>query len=76
MCLICVEFEKGKLTQEEAWKNLSEMAESVDPKHAIEIIKKLIPSGLHKFDKLNHPIYIEQFGNFDFSSCFNVIKMF
>ena len=51
MCLICVEFEKGKLTQEEAWKNLSEMAESVDPKHAIEIIKKLWKSAHNKSNK-------------------------
>ena len=45
MCLICVEFEKGKLSADEAWKNLNELGDTIDPQHAIEVIKKLWESG-------------------------------
>jgi len=37
MCLICVEFEKGKLTLKEAYRNLGEMRESLSDEHAAEV---------------------------------------
>ena len=37
MCLICVEYEKNKLTLNEAYKNLGEMRETITPEHAIEV---------------------------------------
>lgn len=37
MCLICVEFEKKKLTLTEAYRNLGEMRETITPEHALEV---------------------------------------
>ena len=37
MCLICVEYEKGKLTIKEAYRNLGEMSGSMEPEHVHEV---------------------------------------
>ena len=37
MCLICVHFEQDKLTNQEAWNNLSEMRNTIDEEHAKEV---------------------------------------
>jgi hypothetical protein len=41
MCLICVDFEKGKLTTKEARRALGEMAEKIGPEHVAEVEQKL-----------------------------------
>jgi len=41
VCLICVEYNKNKLTLNEAWKNLHEMYETIGDEHAWEVIDKL-----------------------------------
>ena len=41
MCLICVEYNKNKLTLQEAWKNLHEMTEQIGEEHVWEVINKL-----------------------------------
>ena len=41
MCLICVEYNKNKLTLDEAWRNLHEMSEIIGEKHTWELIEKL-----------------------------------
>lgn len=41
MCLICVDFEKGKLTTKEARRALGEMVEKIGPEHAAEVERKL-----------------------------------
>ncbi|MBL8740597.1 MAG: hypothetical protein JNK04_05880 [Myxococcales bacterium] len=41
MCLICVDFEKGKLTTKEARRALGEMAATLDPDHVAELEQKL-----------------------------------
>ena len=41
MCLICIEYNKNKLTLDEAWKNLHEMSETIGEKHVWEVIEKL-----------------------------------
>lgn len=41
MCLICVEWEKGKLTLDEALRNYRELATTLDPGHADELADKL-----------------------------------
>ena len=37
MCLICVHFEQSKLTNQEAWNNLSEMRSTIDEEPAQEV---------------------------------------
>ena len=41
MCLICVEYNKNKLTLNEAWKNLHEMSDIIGSEHMWEVIEKL-----------------------------------
>ena len=41
MCLICVEYQKGKLTVNEAWNNLNEMQETIDPEH-IDVVLSML----------------------------------
>ena len=52
MCLICVEYNKNKLTLQEAWKNLHEMTEQIGEEHVWEVINKLWEEeiGLEKDD--------------------------
>lgn len=37
MCLICVEFEKNRLTISEARRNLKEMVSTISSQHALEV---------------------------------------
>jgi hypothetical protein len=41
MCLICVEFNSGKLTLEEAWRNLGEMLETMEEDHRDDVFTLL-----------------------------------
>ncbi len=47
MCLICVEWEKGKLTFTEAMRNLGEMGRAMDPEH-VEDVKKMLVDHISK----------------------------
>ena len=49
MCLICIEYEKNKLTINEALKNLEEMKESVGEEHYDEIKDFLIEESMNKY---------------------------
>jgi len=42
MCLICIHFEQDKLTNQEAWNNLSEMRDTIDEEHAQEVEDMII----------------------------------
>ena len=41
MCLICVEYQKGKLTVSEAWRNLHEMQEIMESDHVDVVLSML-----------------------------------
>jgi len=41
MCIICVDYQKEKLTLNEAWRNLKEMREDMDPAHVEEVVNML-----------------------------------
>jgi len=42
MCLICVQFNNGKLTPEEALRNFKEMRSGMDPDHAEKVEEMLV----------------------------------
>ena len=70
MCLICIEYEKGKLKAAEALRNLSELKENLDPDHVKEIQRKIINDTWEKWDfKLNdlsiRDDYYDKHGNGD-----------
>ena len=37
MCIICVDFQKEKLSLSEAWRNYGEMSDTLHPDHAAEV---------------------------------------
>ena len=41
MCLICIEFDKQKMSIREAWRAYGEMAPGMEPKHAKEVREML-----------------------------------
>jgi hypothetical protein len=41
MCLICVDYQKGKLTVSEAWNNLNEMKEVIESDHVDVVLTML-----------------------------------
>tara|TARA_Y100000034_G_scaffold135355_1_gene206965 strand:- start:1413 stop:1658 length:246 start_codon:yes stop_codon:yes gene_type:complete len=41
MCIICVEYQEGKLTANEAWKNLNEMQILLDVEHIDDILNMI-----------------------------------
>ena len=41
MCLICTEYQKGKLTLNEAWVNLHEMLEVLDGDH-VDVVMSML----------------------------------
>ena len=47
MCIICLEYEKGKLKINEAFRNLEEMKESVGDEHYNETKDFLTEKALH-----------------------------
>jgi hypothetical protein len=55
MCIICVEFEQGKLKLGEAVRNYGEMKESLSTKHQKEIEEKLFNN--FPFYPSQHDIY-------------------
>ena len=40
MCIICVDYQKQRLTKDEAWNNLGEM--TLDAEHLIEVMQMLL----------------------------------
>ncbi len=41
MCIICVQIESNKLTAHEAYRNLSEMKESMTEEHVLEVEEEI-----------------------------------
>ena len=54
MCMLCVEYHKGKLTLSEAWKNYLEMVETMDADHSLEVQDMLWDAAID----------VDEFGNF------------
>ena len=42
MCIICVEYQKGKLTANEAWRNLNEMQDILDLEHIDDVLNMIL----------------------------------
>jgi len=58
MCIICVEFEKGKLKLGEAIRNYGEIKDSISPEHQKEIEEKLFN---------NFSFYPNQYDDYSYS---------
>ena len=53
MCLICIEFDKQKLTLKEAWRNFGEMAAGMEPIHREEVVNKLMEAAINEEEGLD-----------------------
>jgi len=42
VCIICVEYQKGKLTANEAWRNLNEMQDILDSEHIDDVLNMIL----------------------------------
>ena len=71
MCLICIEFEKEKLTIEEAKRNLSEMRDKLDVYHYKEVEQMILKADLEEFNKQFRAMFegdYDELDSFDFDN--------
>lgn len=61
MCMICVDFQKDKLTAKEATRNLREMRESIGEEHAKEVEQMIVEWYFKKFIGINLREWFEGF---------------
>ena len=52
MCLICDHFNQGKLTVEEAGRNLDEISDSIGPEHTREVTAMIIEHEINQIYQL------------------------
>ena len=65
MCLICVHFEQDKLTNQEAWNNLSEMRDALTEEHAEEVENMIIEAEA-EYIKLDLTQLLKELGDYPF----------
>lgn len=51
MCLLCIEFQKQRMTVKEGWRAYGEMKEAMEPSHAAEVKKMLEEAEKEEDDK-------------------------
>ena len=54
MCILCVEFMKGKMTINEGWRNLSETRESLEPEH-VEAVEDMLWNAWYEKNPASRP---------------------
>lgn len=59
MCIICIDFEKEKLSLSEAWRNYTELAETLSPKHATEVEDMLWSSAFDRSENYDDFVALE-----------------
>ena len=57
MCLICIEYNKNRLTLKEAWTNLGEMYHSLESDHRKKVIDKLMDEALYGDEELDDELW-------------------
>ena len=71
MCLICVHFEQDKLTNQEAWNNLSEMKDKLDVDHYKEVKQMLLDADIEELNRQLRSVFgsdYEELDSFDFDN--------
>lgn len=49
-CIVCADYELGKLTKKEAFSNLDEISTSIPPEHLEEAVKLILTTNPDPFD--------------------------
>lgn len=57
MCLICIEYQKGKLKINEAFSNLEEMRSDLDKNHAQYVEDMLVDDMWKKIGVMNYEVH-------------------
>jgi hypothetical protein len=65
MCLICIEYQKGGMTFDEAFRALGEMAVGLGPEHTEEVKGILIQSIHEEYERLRDAIQDTQLSQDD-----------
>ena len=71
MCLICIEFEKEKLTIKEAKRNLTEMRDKLDVYHHREVKQMLFEAEMEEINEQLRAVFrsdYEELEAFDFDN--------
>jgi len=71
MCLICIEFEKEKLTINEAKRNLTEMRDKLDVYHHREVKQMLFEAEMEEINEQLRAVFgsdYEELDAFDFDN--------
>ena len=71
MCLICIEFEKEKLTINEAKRNLTEMRDKLDVYHHREVKQMLFEAEMEEINEQLRALFgcdYEELDAFDFDN--------
>ena len=61
MCLICVEFDKQRLTLKDAWRNYGELAPGLEPDHRKEVVDKLMDAAIYGDEYLDEETWHQIF---------------
>ncbi len=59
MCIICIDLEKERLTVQEAWRNLGEMKNSIEPEHYEELKDEISQLLIDEYIKAVYPYVYE-----------------
>jgi len=59
MCIICIDLEKERLTVQEAWRNLGEMKNSIEPGHYEELKDEISKLLIDEYVKTVYPYVYE-----------------
>jgi len=60
MCIICVDFQKEKLSLSEAWRNYAEMSGTLEPEHSIEVENMLWSAAFDQSDDYEDFVALDQ----------------
>jgi len=61
MCLICVDYQKGTLTLDEAWRNLYEMKDTMESDH-LDVVMSMLSFGDNFSDILDPEQVVIDYG--------------
>lgn len=65
MCLICVHFEQDKLTNQEAWNNLSEMRDKLDVDHYKEVKQMLLDADIEELNRQLRSVFGSDYEDYE-----------
>ena len=57
MCLICVDYDKDRLSLKEAWGNLCEMYKTLEKDHRSELVNRLMDDAIYGEEEVDSELW-------------------